>query len=40
MYDVLPSPDHVEDPAGSAGHYVLAVVELPNVLAEVGTTDA
>ena len=34
------APDHVEDPARGAGHDVLPVVELPDVLAEVGAADA
>ena len=35
-----PPPDHVEDPARGAGDHVLAVVQLADVLAEVGASDA
>ena len=35
-----PTPDHVEDAAWRAGNHVLAVVQLPDVLAQVRAADA
>ena len=35
-----PTPDHVEDTAWRARNHVLAVVQLPDVFAQVRATDA
>ncbi len=39
LYFVLyvPSANHVEDPTGSAGHNMLSVIQLPDVLPEIGS---
>ncbi len=34
----VPSANHVEDPAGSAGHNMLTVIQLPDVLAKIGSS--
>ena len=34
----LPSPDHVEDTARGSGHNVLTVIQLTDILAQIGSS--